>query len=178
MSLLALDGVGVNAAIRRYVQALHQLHLAGGGEIEETALLDHRLHDGRMRHGFQGVVQIDSRSALPKLAELHAHALAVEDQERRTELPDEAADFRGLERVDESRASHLRKFTAATALVPVPSSLSADAGRGAQQAIADGLPALPVRHCLHENALAAGLGPGYADSRTGRGRSFRACARH
>src|SRR5205823_8951308 len=86
----------------------------------------------------------------------HAHALAVEDQERRAELADEAPNLRGLERVDESRAAHqgsLRQHChAAGAVVAV-----GDAGRGAQQPIADRLPALPVRYRLHENALAAGF---------------------
>src|SRR5207253_1936337 len=104
--LLALDRVAVNAALGRYAQALHQLHLAARGQIEETALGDDRLHDRRMGHGLQRVVQIDSRQRLAKLAELHAHALAVEDQERRAELADEAPNLRGLERVDESRAAH------------------------------------------------------------------------
>ena len=118
--------MGVDAALGRDTQALCQLHLAAGGEIEEAALGDHRLHHGRVRHGLQRVVQIDARQRLLQLAVLHAHALAVEDQERRAELPDEAADFGGLKRIDESRARHLALGAyGSTAIVPVPSSLSA-----------------------------------------------------
>ena len=60
----ALDRMGVDAALGGYSQAPHQLHLAGGGEIEEAALGDHGLHHRRVRQGLQRVVQVDVRQRL------------------------------------------------------------------------------------------------------------------
>jgi len=85
---------------------LDELHFAGGGEIEETAFREHGLDDRRMRHRLEGVVQIHARQRFLELAELHAHAFAVEDHERRAELLDQTTNFGGLERIDESRAAH------------------------------------------------------------------------
>src|SRR4029077_8971197 len=53
------------------------------------------------------------RQRLPELAQLHAHALAVEDEERGAKLLDETANFGGLERSDESRPAHLAQLRAA-----------------------------------------------------------------
>ena len=46
---IPLDGVGVDAKRRIDTHACDQLHLAGGREIEKTALLQHRAHHRRMR---------------------------------------------------------------------------------------------------------------------------------
>jgi hypothetical protein len=101
--------------LRSDAQAVHELHFSGRGEIQKAALLDHRMHDRRVRHGLQCIVQIDSRQSLAQLPELHAHALAVEDEERRAELLDEPPDLSGLEGIDESctadRAFHEMRET-------------------------------------------------------------------
>ena len=102
----SFDRVSVDATRWIDAEALHHLHLAGGGEIEEAALGQHGLDDRRVWHGLECVVQIHPRQRFLQLAELHAHALAVEDHQRRAELLDQAANFGGLERIDESRAAH------------------------------------------------------------------------
>ena len=57
----ALDRVRVDAARRVDSEALHQLHLAGGGKVEVAALLDHRAHHGGVRQGLERIVQVDVR---------------------------------------------------------------------------------------------------------------------
>ena len=102
---VALDRVGVDASLGRYAQALYELHLARRGQIEEGALLDHRAHDGRVRHGLERVVQVHARQRLAQLAKLLPYPLAVEDDERRAELFHQPADLVRLERIDEALAS-------------------------------------------------------------------------
>ena len=46
---VALDGMGVDAALGRDAQAAHQLHLPVRGEIETGARIAQRRHDRGMR---------------------------------------------------------------------------------------------------------------------------------
>jgi len=62
-------------------QALHQVNLPGRGQIEETTLLHNHPHHGRMRHGLEGVMQVDPGQRLAQFPELHADALGVDDQQ-------------------------------------------------------------------------------------------------
>src|SRR6185312_6654530 len=101
---VALDRMGVDAALRIEAEPLHELHFARRREIEEGALLAHRLHHRRMGQGLQGVVQIDARQGLAQLPELHAHALAVDDEQGRAELLHEPPDLGWLEGIDEAAA--------------------------------------------------------------------------
>jgi hypothetical protein len=103
---LALDRMGMDAAGRIAAQPLHELHFPGRGEIQEAALPQHGLDDGRMWHGLQCVMQIDPRERLLELAVLHAHPLAIEHQQRRPELLHEPADLGRLEGINEARTAH------------------------------------------------------------------------
>ncbi len=98
--LFALDGVRMDAQPGGHAEALDQLHFPGGGEIEIAAFLDNGLHHRGVRHGLERVVQIDTREGLAQLPELHAHPLAVEHEQRRAELPDQASDLCGLKGID------------------------------------------------------------------------------
>ncbi len=102
---VALDRVGVNAAIWIDAEALHELHFAGRRQIHERAFGIHGAHDCRVRQRLECVVKIHAGQRLLELAELHAYALAVHDEQRRTELLHQSADFRGLERIDETGAA-------------------------------------------------------------------------
>src|SRR6187399_574965 len=55
-----------------------------------------------MRQRLQRVVQVDAGQRLVQLAILLAHALAIDDEQRRTELRDQALDLRLRERIYES----------------------------------------------------------------------------
>ena len=57
---------------------------------------------GRVRQRLQRVVQVDAGQRLVQLAVLLAHALAVDDEQRRAELRHQALDLRLRERIDES----------------------------------------------------------------------------
>ena len=95
----------VDATLRVDAEPLHELHLAGSREIQERAFRDHRLHHRRMRQGLQRVMQVDTRQRLAQLAQLHTHALAVHDEQRRAELLHQPADLDGLERIEETAAT-------------------------------------------------------------------------
>src|SRR3954466_8268465 len=53
-----------------------------------------------MRQWLECVVEIHARQGTMQLAVLLAHALAVDDEQRRAELRDQPADLRAGERVD------------------------------------------------------------------------------
>ena len=57
-----------------------------------------------MRQRLERVVQVDARQRLVQLAVLLAHALAVDDEQRRAELGHQPPDLRRGERIDVSRA--------------------------------------------------------------------------
>ena len=78
----ALDRMGVDAALGTGAQPLHQLHFAGGGQVQIAARLHHHLHHGGMRQRLERIVQIDIRQRLLQLAQLHANPFAVNDQQR------------------------------------------------------------------------------------------------
>ena len=63
-----------------------------------TIVCDHR----RVRQWLERVVQIDARQRLVQLAVLLAHALAIDDQQRRAELPDQPLDLGRLEGIDDN----------------------------------------------------------------------------
>ncbi len=100
---VALDRMGVDAARGINPHAGDELDLAGGRQIEETALLEYGLHDGRMGQRLQRVVQVDARQGVMQTAVLATHPFAVDDQQRRAELADEPADLARLERIDVRR---------------------------------------------------------------------------
>ena len=97
---VALDRMGVDAARRVDAELRDELRFAGGREIQPAAELDDGLHHGRVRQRLQRVVQVDARQRLVQLAVLLAHALAVDDQQRRAELRHQPVDLRRLERID------------------------------------------------------------------------------
>ena len=51
----------VDAEFRIGTELRDELHFACRRQIEKPTLGKHRLHDSRVRQGFQRVVQIDSR---------------------------------------------------------------------------------------------------------------------
>src|SRR6188768_2074793 len=83
-----------------------------------------------MRQRLQRVVQVDAGQRLVQLAVLLAHALAIDDEQRRTELRDQALDLGLREGINESararfaRASQHRCFQAKRGRI-----VGADAGR-------------------------------------------------
>lgn len=97
----------MNALVRRDSETPDEVHLAGGCEVEEAAFSQHGAHHCSMRHGLERIVQIDARQRSAQFPELHAHPLAIEDDERRAELTNQPPDFRRLKRIDESRAPHV-----------------------------------------------------------------------
>ena len=105
---------------------LHQLHLPGGGQIEEAALADDRLHHRRMRQRLERVVQVDAAAA-PCAACGTARARARSRGSAaasRTPRPGGGLPRAGTGSMNRGRRTW-RKFTAARPCVPVPSSLSA-----------------------------------------------------
>src|SRR5581483_7295818 len=177
--LVTFDRMGVDTALGRHTQALHELHLAGRGEIEIATLGDDGVDHRGMWHGFQRVMEVDPRKSLTQLPVLHTHALTVENDQRRTELFDQASDLSRLERIDESCTTqcqtpekqrarpttsltlHLRYQTDVITLRQNCHRATivalTDPTRGAPQAIANGVPSLALGHILHENLLAARL---------------------
>ena len=63
--------------------------------------LDHR----RMRQRLERIVQVHARQRLVQLAVLLAHALAVDDEQRRAELGHQPADLGRLKWIDDEPAS-------------------------------------------------------------------------
>ena len=97
------------------------------------------------------VLAQQGRERAAQLAVLHAHALAIEDQERRAVLAHQATHFSRLERVDESRSVHrargpLRQYgKTAGAVIAL-----GDAAGRVQQAVAHRFPALVPGNVLHQ----------------------------
>jgi hypothetical protein len=89
-----------------------------------------------VRHGLQRVVQIDLRQRGAQLAKLHAHPLAIEDDERRAELTDQPPDLRRLKRINESGTTRHNSY-GNTAIVPLSSfSLTLAAARSSRSRMA------------------------------------------
>ena len=64
---------------------------------------------GGVRQRLQRIVQVDAGQRLVQLAVLLAHALAVDDEQRRTELRDQALDLRLGERIYEERGARFAR---------------------------------------------------------------------
>jgi hypothetical protein len=96
---IPLDRMRMDATRRLDTQACRELHFASGSEVKKSAFVDHGLNHGRVWQWLQRVVQIDARQCFPQPMPLRADTLAIDDQQRRAELPHEAANFCGLERV-------------------------------------------------------------------------------
>ena len=95
-----LIGMRVDAARRVDAQLGDELGLAGGREIQPPAELDDGLDHRRMRQWLERVVQVDAGQRLVQLAVLLAHALAVDDQQRRAEFGHQPPDLRRREWID------------------------------------------------------------------------------
>jgi hypothetical protein len=89
----------VNASLGADTEAPREMHLTGRGEVEASALLEHRANHRRMGHGLQRVVKVDTRQRGAQLSELDANPLAVENEERRAELTHQPPHLRRLERI-------------------------------------------------------------------------------
>ena len=74
--------MSVDAELGVDAETGHELHLAGGGEIKESTLLQHRADHGRVRQGLERIVQIHAGERLLQLPILRAHTLAIDDEQR------------------------------------------------------------------------------------------------
>ena len=97
---VALDRMGVDTALRVDAHARHELHFTGRRQVEETALAHDGADHGRMRQRLQRVVQVDARERALQLVVLTTHTIAVDDEQRRTELAHQPFDVLALEGID------------------------------------------------------------------------------
>jgi len=109
-------------------------------------------------------MQIDLGQRLLQLTQLHPDPFAVDDQQRRTELLDQAADLFGLKWIDKrvvrersawkvssGEWSGLGKHGVGAGVIAF-----GDPGRGTLQTIADRIPAFALGHVLDQDLLATG----------------------
>jgi len=77
--------------------------LIGWVWMQSSGSTGHRANHGRVRQRLQGVVQIDPGQRPLQFAVLATDTLAIDDQQRRAELTDQATNLARLEWVDIGR---------------------------------------------------------------------------